>query len=306
MPLLFGTQKRKGTTAAERQAARKEKGALRRAGISPFSALFKGRKALLPKDLIDSLDEGGDGQTAEEIAAAMIAAMGGSGSDSGGAGRRSLADELTLMREQARLSAETPRQVADRKLKEQLERNIIFDKAAADKLQAQLDRNLIRDQEIRATRERQREQHRAMVAERNRLKAQRQATFVEMMGRDPVRAVLFAMGIGPEADRFNTQMKSIGATVKPLRGAAKSEKRTESALGKLLGGERKIDLGERGVTGLGTAIGAARSFQQADVTGQGLLTSAFGVGSTARGQQPGLTPEAMLEQIQQVTPTGIL
>lgn len=281
MPLagftLGETQRLRGTPGAERLRDRRRVGG----GGTGFrvNTTRPSREGVQPTE-----------PTAEELMQAFLDAQAARGSGGGGL---SLSDQLALLREEARLGAQESLLSRQASIAEaQRERT-----AAAEAAEKQ---RLFQKQQEAARLEEDRRQKMAS------LKAQRQQTFVDLLGRDPVRAVLFAMGIGPEADKFNTQAQSLGGTISPLAGAEKSETRTESALSKLLGGGRSVDIGKAGVTGLGTARRAARSFQEADVTGKGLLTSAFGVGSTAEGQQPGISAEALLEQIEEVTPTGAL
>ena len=165
--------------------------------------------------------------------------------------------------------------------------------------------------------------------ELERLKAERERIFTDMLGTDPVRAVLFALGIGgeilPGGDRF--------ANLAPLPGAQQQGRQTQQALEGLLGlGQRKsqpidggqvtmtttggpggINIGEAGVTGLGSAARAAAAFGgQAGGTGgnisdqQKLLLSAFGVGAKRGKGRPGQSREETLRQIASVTPTGVL
>lgn len=134
------------------------------------------------------------------------------------------------------------------------------------------------------------------------LKAERQRIFVDMMGKDPVRATLFALGVGgsilPGGERFED--------LPALAGAKQQEIKTESALTGLLRGTgaQDIDLSASGVTGLPPAIKSARSFQQAGASGKSVLTSAFGVGDIRAGKQPGINPQEFLELIDSVTPKG--
>ena len=217
------------------------------------------------------------GKTAEQIAAEWLAAHGGGG---GGYTGVSQAQEIAVARENARLQAE-----AD---------------AAQRSFQAQQDaiqRQFLQDQEAQ-----QRAQE--LKVQTANLQAQRQQTYVELLGRDPARAILFALGYGPEHDVFTTEAQRLGITLQPLAGAAQGEQTTEGALSKLLGG--KVDIGQYGVQGLGAAPGAARQFMQGGADVQRLLTSAFGVGSTAPGEQPGISPDRLLELLQSVTPTGNL
>ncbi len=165
-----------------------------------------------------------------------------------------------------------------------LEAQNAFDAAEADKA-----RQFEREQEI------------------ERLKAERERIFVDMLGTDPVRAVLFALGVGgeilPGGDRF--------ADLAPLPGAQAQATATEQALSQLVGGGVKV--GQAGVTGLGTAAKAAAAFGgQAGGAGgnvadqQKLLLSGFGVGAKRGKGRPGQSREETLRQIASVTPTGIL
>lgn len=133
------------------------------------------------------------------------------------------------------------------------------------------------------------------------LKYQRQKTYVDMMGKDPVRAVLFAMGIGQDAETFNTQWGAGSQTQSPLAGAEQSKAAVENALSGQLG--KPVTVGNTGVEGLGSVEGAARAFQKGGGDVKTLLSSAFGVGNTATG---GTTSEETQRRIQAVTPTGVL
>ncbi len=143
--------------------------------------------------------------------------------------------------------------------------------------------------------------------ETERLKAERERIFTDMLGTDPVRAVLFALGVGgeilPGGDRF--------ADLAPLPGAQAQATATEQALSQLVGGGIKV--GQEGVTGLGTAAKAAAAFGgQAGGTGgnisdqQKLLLSGFGVGAKRGKGRPGQSREETLRQIASVTPAGVL
>lgn len=163
-----------------------------------------------------------------------------------------------------------------------------------------------KQREFQAEQERQRRELERQAQLRD-LQNQRQAQYVDLIGRDPARAVLFAMGIGPEADKFNVMAKSLGATVKPLAGAEQQAQTTSSALEGILAGQGGghqggISFGAGGISGLGNAAKSATAFQQSNAPGaQNLLTSAFGVGGQ---DQPGLRPEDYQRLIQSVTPQG--
>ena len=133
------------------------------------------------------------------------------------------------------------------------------------------------------------------------LKFQRQKTYVDMMGKDPVRAVLFAMGIGKDAETFNTQWGAGSQTQAPLEGAEQSKQAVEKALSGQLG--KPVTVGGTGVEGLGSVEGAARAFQKGGGDVKTLLSSAFGVGNVETG---GATSEDVQRRIQAVTPTGVL
>lgn len=213
------------------------------------------------------------GKTAQQVMDEWIATHGGDGGPS-------QADQIGQIREQARLQAE-----AD---------------AAQRSFQSEQDRI---QREFQAQQETQNREQERQVQAAN-LQAQRQQTYVELMGRDPARAILFALGYGPEHDTFSTEAKRLGITLQPLIGAAESQKTTQDALSRLLGGN--VSIGQYGVQGLGAPVGAARQFMQGGADVQKLLSSAFGVGSTAPGGQPGISPERLIEMLTQVTPQGEL
>ena len=141
-----------------------------------------------------------------------------------------------------------------------------------------------------------------------RLKAERQRIFTDMIGTDPVRAVLFALGVGGEILPGGERFASLGAQP----GARTQADNTEQALGALLG-RGNIGIGEQGVTGLGTAAQSAAAFQ-GQAGGQGgniadqqtLLLSGFGVGAKRGAGRPGQSREETLRQIAAVTPQGVL
>jgi hypothetical protein len=143
--------------------------------------------------------------------------------------------------------------------------------------------------------------------ELERLKADRERIFTDMLGTDPVRAVLFALGVGgeilPGGDRFSD--------LAPLPGARAQADATQQALGRLVG--RGVQVGQEGVTGLGSAAQAAAAFGgQAGGAGgniadqRKLLLSGFGVGAKRGKGRPGQSREETLRQIASVTPQGIL
>ncbi len=222
--------------------------------------------------------DGGAGD-AQSIVDQLLAELGMGGGGGGGGSARSVEDDIRLSQEEAKLQAEEARRQED--------------------FQKEQDRI---DREFRAEQEKQR-----LEAERQvrigEMKQQRQAAFVEMMGRDPARAILFGMGIGPEADQFNAVAKSLGTTVDPIAGIGDRQQTTESALSNLLGGSN-VKFGAQGITGLGQAAGAATSFGQGGGDAQKLLTSAFGVGTTSGGGTPGMSAGRLQVIIHGVTPRG--
>ncbi len=140
-----------------------------------------------------------------------------------------------------------------------------------------------------------------------RLKADRQRIFTDMLGTDPVRAVLFALGVGGEILPGGEQFAGLA----PIKGAQAQATQTGEALSKLVG--RQVGVGQEGVTGLGTAAKSAAAFGgQAGGTGgniaeqQKLLLSGFGVGAKRGKGRPGQSREETLRQIASVTPRGTL
>ena len=164
----------------------------------------------------------------------------------------------------------------------------------------QLQRRIGEERRIQAeTRERERQ------ANISQLRVERQSTFSQLLASgDQARAVIFALGFGPENDIFDVRARQLGTTIRELKGARQLEATTEAALSRVLG--REVDIGREGVRGLGTVIGAARSFVQGGADIQTLLTSAFGVGSLREGEQPGVSAARLGELIQEVTPQGVL
>ncbi|KKL84899.1 hypothetical protein LCGC14_1960130, partial [marine sediment metagenome] len=164
----------------------------------------------------------------------------------------------------------------------------------------QLESRLGEERRIRAE-ERERERQ----ANINQLRAERQATFSQLLASgDQARAVMFALGFGPENDIFNVRAQSLGTTIQELKGARQLEITTETALSRIL--DRTVDISREGVRGLGTAISSARAFVQGGADVQTLLSSAFGVGSLREGEQPGISQARLTELIAQVVPRGVL
>ena len=187
------------------------------------------------------------------------------------------------------------------------EAGILFEYQQQQNLLAQQQANALelqrREQVTTAERETQRL---AREREKNiaQLQVERETTFAALLRDDPVRATLFALGYGPDKDVFDTRAQSLGITLGELRGAREQEATQESALGRVLG--RTVDIGTQGVRGLGSAAQAARAFVQGGADIQTLLKSAFGVGSLAKGEQPGLSAARLKEIIAEVTPVGLL
>ena len=141
------------------------------------------------------------------------------------------------------------------------------------------------------------------------LKQERQRLFAEMVGNDPVRAVLFGLGLGgsfiPGAEKF--------AGLPRLSGARELDLDTEKALTKLGAGipGQVVGVGQNrndphvGVYGLNSPEQLARQFMQGSGVDQTLLTSAFGVGGTGTGFT-GLNTQELVRRIGQVTPKGVL
>jgi hypothetical protein len=164
----------------------------------------------------------------------------------------------------------------------------------------QLERRLAEERKVRAE-----ERERTRQANINTLLAERQAYFGKLMkSGDQARAVIFALGYGPENDAFDVRARALGTSVKELRGAQALRRTTQSALSRVL--DRRVTIGREGVRGLGTAISSARAFVQGGIDIQTLLSSAFGVGSLREGEQPGMSPERLAELIREVTPQGVL
>lgn len=164
----------------------------------------------------------------------------------------------------------------------------------------QLERRLGEERKVRAE-----ERERLRQSNITQLRAERLGAFSQLMqSGDQVRAVLFALGFGPENDAFDVRARSLGTSIQELKGAQELRGTTQAALSRVLG--RGVTIGQEGVRGLGTAISSAKAFAQGGADVQTLLASAFGVGSLRAGEQPGISPERLQELVQQVTPTGVL
>ena len=213
--------------------------------------------------------------TAEELAA-LLAGLG----DGGEGGGLSAADRQAEIRLESRLGAE---ESARRRTFERQE--ALRERAArAEEMRQQLEER--RQSDIRG------------------LRGERQSRFVDLIGRDQARAVLFALGLGPQADIFTARASQLESTLPALKGARTLELETEAALAQLLG--KDIDIGAQGVSGIGPAQGAATAFQRGGLSAQQLLASAFGVGDLGTGRQPGIGADELLRIVQSVTPVGNL
>lgn len=217
------------------------------------------------------------GLSAEDLA--NLIGGGGFGGGGGGGGL-SAADRRAEIRLGAGLSADEAKRQRDFDADQARIAQDIEDKRIADALAAQR----LRDVEG--------------------LRGERQSRFVDLIGRDQARAVLFALGLGPEADIFTTRAAKLESTLPALKGARTLELETEAALSRLLG--QSIDIGAQGVAGLGTAQGAATAFQRGGLSAQQLLASAFGIGDLGTGRQPGIGADELLRIVQSVTPVGNL
>ena len=216
--------------------------------------------------------------TAEELAAIIAASQGGFGG--GGGGGLSAAERQAEIRLESRLGAE---ESARRRTFERQE--ALRERAArAEEIRQQLEER--RQSDIRG------------------LRGERQSRFVDLIGRDQARAVLFALGLGPQADIFTTRAAQLESTLPALEGARTLELETEAALAQLLG--KDIDIGAQGVSGLGAAQGAATAFQRGGLSAQQLLASAFGVGDLGTGRQPGIGADELRRIVESVTPRGTL
>ena len=164
----------------------------------------------------------------------------------------------------------------------------------------ELDKRLAREAQIRAE-----ERERARKANITQLRVERQGTFAALLkSGDQARAVIFALGLGPDNDIFDVRARALGTTVQELKGAQALRTTTQEALSRVL--DRQVTIGREGVRGLGTAIGAARSFVQGGADVRQLLISSFGVGSLRAGERPGMSAARLAELTASVTPTGLL
>ena len=221
-----------------------------------------------------------EGLTAEDLAALLLAGGGFGGGGGGGGGGLSAADRRAEISLQGRLDDQAAKDQRDFDADQARIAQEIEDKRIADALEER------RQSDIRG------------------LRGERQSRFVDLIGRDQARAVLFALGLGPQADIFTARASQLESTLPALKGARTLELETEAALAQLLG--KDIDIGARGVSGLGPAQGAATAFQRGGLSAQQLLSSAFGVGDLGTGRQPGIGADELRRIVESVTPRGSL
>lgn len=136
------------------------------------------------------------------------------------------------------------------------------------------------------------------------LKQERLQIFTSLLGNDPVRAVLYALGIGGETTGLPTeQFKALA----PMTGAKEKKKETETSLksvaDKYGAAAGNITLGNKGVEGMSSPEQYARAVAQGDENTLKLLTSAFGVGSSNMG---GISGTELKRRADEVTPMGVL
>lgn len=249
--------------------------------------------------------EGSGGSEWDEFIAALAAAMQDGDGDGGGGGgytqpwsstQAALQMSQQFEAEQARISREYDAL--------EVEKNRAFqsgEREEAQKFQERQDK-LRRDFDALES-EKNREFQRWQAKEQ--LKAERQRIFSEMRGKDPVRAALFAMGVGGEILPGGERFEDLPA----LKGAKTYAGKATEALTKLLprkAGQEAISIGEYGVTGLAPAVKSATAFQRAGAGGKTVLGSAYGVGDIRAGRQPGYSPEEYAALVESVTPRGSL
>ncbi len=207
---------------------------------------------------------------------------------------------VVFQAEQQRQSLVIQRENADALARQQHIDDLALQAVEQKFVAGQLEKRLADEARVRAE-----ERERTRQSNINQLRVERQGTFAQLLkSGDQARAVMFALGFGPENDAFDVRARSLGTTIRELKGARALETSTEQALSRVLG--REVDISREGVRGLGTAIGAARSFVQGGADVQQLLTSAFGVGSLREGERPGISQARLAELIESVVPRGVL
>ncbi len=221
----------------------------------------------------------------------------------GGAGPTPFAQTqagLTFAAEQQRQLLAIQRQNQEALVRQQQRDTLVRQQQEQVFQRQQLQRRIAEEQRIRVE-----ERERTRQANISSLRAERQGAFVQLMkSGDQARAVMFALGYGPENDAFDVRARQLGTTVQELRGAQALRGTTQEALSRVL--NRQVTIGREGVRGLGTAISSARQFVQGGADIQTLLTSAFGVGSLREGERPGMSARRMSELIAEVVPQGVL
>lgn len=199
--------------------------------------------------------------------------------------------------------------------------------AAAGDFERQKQLQELQQQFEREQEDRRREFEKQQAIEQR--KQERLQIYTELLGKDPVRATLYAMGVGGEltgVPGFNVE--ELG----PIEGVdvAKRRAEVESAINQNLlkygarGGQPRrvpgtrelyqtpplgekiknpVSLSGEGVSGLPSIQQAARALQYGDEATRTVLGSAYGVGNKQSG---GLSPEEQLRLIEEVTPKGSL
>ncbi len=207
---------------------------------------------------------------------------------------------ITFAAEQQRQILVIQRRNEEALARQQQRNNLIIQQREQLFQQQQLDRRIAEERRIQAE-----ERERRRQANISQLRIERQSTFSQLLSSgDQARAVIFALGFGPENDAFDARARSLGTTIREIKGARELRTTTQTALSRVL--DRQVTIGREGVRGLGTAISSARAFVQGGADVQTLLTSAFGVGSLREGERPGISAARLSELVQEVTPTGVL
>ena len=201
--------------------------------------------------------------------------------------------------QQQRESLTIQRQNAEALARQQHRDDLVLQASEQKFVADQLKQRLADEAKVRAE-----ERERTRQSNISQLRVERQGTFAQLMKQgDQARAVMFALGYGPENDAFDVRARSLGTTVGALKGAQALRTSTQEALSRVL--DRQVTIGRAGVRGLGSAVKSARAFVQGGADVQTLLTSAFGVGSTRAGERPGISATRLQELIAEVTPTGL-
>jgi len=190
--------------------------------------------------------------------------------------------------------------------------------AAAGDYQRQLELLKLQQQFEREQEDRRREEERQ--ARQEQLKQERLKTYTDLLGNDPVRAVLYALGLGGETTGLPQEQF---AGMEPLAGAQQKKTETEQALNESLmkygattSSQRPpgssapytpispgVTLGNEGVQGLTSVQKAGRALIQGDEDTKKLLGSAYGVGNKQTG---GKSIEEIMRLAEEVKPRGVL